>query len=448
MHLLFVKFHLIVFEIVSTVLLCGIFIALFYYSVIFKLKSAMKDENASDIIYLNFSANFSPGVWADVKIELYSNSTNKFLPKNYQNCCILYSKENYQFKNKTKDEIVEIINGSNPTNIFLFENGDIASNFKHRLLNLKTECSSFNLTLFILISLFLIFLKITLLLDSIIRLKKIKSSKSNGKNEVYTNLLAQLHPEEYSIQALQNDKTNLYYNPVLSFLNPINVYYYILFHLTIVIIMPLIFPNLIEYKVNTYFGFLSNLPFSIYYSRSLFGLERLKNNKEVNLTNLMVLDNDGGEKLFLMHEPLNLSNYTPTNINPYMVNLLVMCSSIWLAQLFKPFNNNQAVKISDVDLKKGKLKKALKIISIVGVLLIWAAFIVYGLIYQMDSIYLYHRLLFNNVQRLADLKIPIYILVFYYHIFFYVIMCIYTYQVYSKNKKYEGDQKVEYNWFS
>ena len=66
----------------------------------------------------------------------------------------------------------------------------------------------------------------------------------------------------------------------------------------------------------------------------------------------------------------------------------------------------------------------------------------------MDSIYLYHRLLFNNVQRLADLKIPIYILVFYYHIFFYVIMCIYTYQVYSKNKKYEGDQKVEYNWFS
>ena len=96
--------------------------------------------------------------------------------------------------------------------------------------------STFNLTLFTLISLFLIFLKITLSKDTYYRLKKIKSSKSDGKNEIYTNLLNQMHPKEYALNSIKDEKKNLYYNPVLSFLNPINCYYYIFFHLTIVVI--------------------------------------------------------------------------------------------------------------------------------------------------------------------------------------------------------------------
>ena len=106
------------------------------------------------------------------------------------------------------------------------------------------------------------------------------------------------------------------------------------------------------------------------------------------------------------------------------------------------------MKIVEVDLKKSKLKKFMKIFAIIAVFAVWGYFIIRGLVLQLDIYYLFHRLLFNNFKRILDVKILIYIILFYYHIYFYVIMGIYTYQTYSKNKKYEGNQKIIYNWFS
>ena len=447
MHLLFVKLHLIIFEIVSLALLCCIFGALFYYSVIFKNMNAMQDENSMEIMNIIFAANFSKGVFGDVDLKIYSLDAK--VNQETKNASIIYSKSYYEDCKGDKNKIINQITDQQPNNIFLFETEALAKNFKHHLLNLKTEASAFNLTLFALISLFLIFMKITLLKDSISRLRKIKSSKSDGKNEVYTNLLAQIHPEEYALSPGKEEQKNLYYNPVLSFLNPINVYYYIIFNLTIVIIIPLIFPDYIEYYVVSYIGFMSNMINSVYYGRSLFGVDRLKNGGKVDLSNLIVPENPKGQKkLFMIHDYLNLNDYVPTNINPYMVNLLIMCGSIWLSQLFHPFNSQTSVKIVDVDLKKGKLKKYMKIAAIIAVFGIWGYFIVYGLIYELDILYLYHRLLLNNFQRIFDVKIPLLIALFYYHIVFYVIMGIYTYQTYAKNKKYEGTQRIEYSWFS
>ena len=124
-----------------------------------------------------------------------------------------------------------------------------------------------------------------------------------------------------------------------------------------------------------------------------------------------------------------------------------MCGSIWLAQLFHPFDTQGTVKIVDVDLKKGKLKKYMKVFAIIAVFGIWGYFIIKGLIYEFDLYYLFHRLLFNNFERILDVKILIFIILFYYHIVFYVIMLIYTYQTYSKNKRYEGNQRIIYTWF-
>ena len=448
MHLLFVKLHLIVFEFVSFILLCCIFGALFYYSVIFKNMNAMQDENNIEVLEVCFAANYSKGVFADVDIKIYEINSAE-VEQETQNAWILYSKSYYRDCKGDSKKIIETMTNALPNNIFFFENKDLAENFKHRLLNLKTESSTFNLTLFALISLFLIFIKITLLKDSIIRLRKIKSSKSDGKNEVHTNLLAQIHPEEYSLASGKEEPKNLYYNPVLSFLNPINVYYYVIFNLTIVIIIPLIFPNYIEYYIVSYIGFMSNMVNSVYYGRSLFGNDLLRRNENVKLFNLIVPEKtEGQKKLFMIHKYLDLNVYEPTNLNPYMVNLLIMCGSIWLSQLFHPFNSQTSVKIVDVDLKKGKLKKYMKIASIIAVFGIWVFFIIYGLIYEIDIIYLYHRLLFNNFKRIFDLKIPMLLGLFYYHIYFYVIMGIYTYQTYQRNKLYEENQKIEYNWFS
>ena len=449
MHLLFVKLHLIIFEIISFVLFCGVFTALFYYSVIYKNMKAMKDEDNIKPLDISFSAKYSKGVFSDIDLKLYEeNVTNS--TSNRTKACILYTKTYYDNCQGNTTQIIEEINKVNPYNIFLFENQTLAENFKHRLLNLKTESSTFNLTLFGLISLFLIFIKITLLKDSIIRLKKVKSSKSDGKNEVYTNLLAQIHPEEFALSLSgKEENKNLYYNPVLSFLNPINVYYYIIFNLTIVIIIPLIFPNYIEFYVVSYFGFMPNMYNSVYYGRSLFGTDRLTKNEDVDLFKLVVPANtEGQKKLFMIHDFLNLTTYVPTNVNPYMINLLIMCGSIWLSQLFHPFNSQTSVKIVDVDLKKGRLKKYMKIASIFSVLSIWVFFIVDGLIYQLDLLYLYLRLFFNNFQRIFDVKIPIFTFLFFYYIYFYVIMAIYTYQTYKKNKKYVGNQKIVYSWFS
>ena len=447
MHLLFIKLHLIIFEIISTILFLSIFGALFYYSIIYQTYSSMKDETNIEYLNISFSANYSKGVYSDVDIKLYPQNIEEIPTKNYLNATILYSKSTYE--GKSKKEIIQEISNENPYNIFLFEEPKIAENFKHRLLSLKTETSSFNLTLFALISLFLIFIKITLLKDSYFRLKKIKSSKSDGKNEIYTKLLEQIHPLSSSdLASLKADKKNLYYNPVLSFLNPINVYYYILFHLTIVIIIPLIFPNYIEYYISSYFGFMSNMYYSIYYSRSLFGNDILTNNENLDLSKFIIHRNITNEKkLFMVHDFLNLDDYVPTNVNPYMINLLIMCGSIWLAQLFHPFDTQGSVKIVDVDLKKGKLKKYIKIFAIVAVFGIWGYFFIRGLIYQFDLYYLFHRLLFNNFERILDMKILFYIFLFYYHIVFYVIMGIYTYQTHYKNKKYEGNQRIIYTWF-
>ena len=442
MHLLFIKLHLIIFEIISLILFLSIFGALFYYSIVYKNYPSMKEDN--NIAYLNvsFTANISKGVYSDVQIKLFPQDN---LNTQYSKATILYSKSYYQGKNE--DEIIKEISDNNPYNIFLFEEPKIAENFKHRLLSLRTETSSFNLTLFVLISLFLIFIKITLLKDSYFRLKKIKSSKSDGKNEVYTNLLAQIHPEEYEINLGKDDKKNLYYNPVLSFLNPINVYYYVIFHLTVVIIIPLIFPNYIEYYITSYFSFMPNMYYSVYYARSLFG-KGILTPDNINLDNFIIHRNiTNQKKLFISHDFLNLNDYVPTNVNPYMINLLIMCGSIWLAQLFHPFDTQGTVKIVDVDLKKGRLKKYMKIFAIVSVFGIWGYFIIRGLIYQFDLYYLFHRLLFNNFERIFDMKILIYIILFYYHIVFYAIMGLYTYQTFSKNKKYEGNQRIIYTWF-
>ena len=446
MHLLFIKLHLIIFEIISLILFLSIFGALFYYSIVYKNYPSMKQDY--NIAYLNvsFSSNYSKGVYSDVDVELFpQNNSNK----NYQKATILYSKSYYE--GKQINEIIKEISETNPYNIFLFEDQKIADNFKHRLLSLRTETSSFNMTLFALISLFLIFIKITLLKDSYFRLKKIKSSKSDGKNEIYTNLLAQIHPEEYALNnGGKDDKKNLYYNPVLSFLNPINVYYYIIFHLTVIIIIPLIFPNYIEYYITSYFGFMPNMYYSIYYSRSLFGNDILNpdENNKIDLDKFIIHRNISNQKkLFITHDFLNLNDYEPTNVNPYMVNLLIMCVSIWLAQLFHPFDSQGTVKIVDVDLKKGKMKKYMKIFAIVAVFGTWIYFIIRGLLYQFDMYYLFHRLVFNNFERIFDMKILIYIILFYYHIIFYVIMGIYTYQTHSKNKKYEGNLRIIYTWF-
>ena len=145
MHLLFIKIHLIIFEVISTLIFLFIFGALFYFSIIYKNFSAMKDEKNIKSLDISFSAKFSKGVFADVDVKIFPrNEIDKNQNDKYLNATILYNQANY--KGKSEKEIINEISSVNPYNIFLFEDSKIATNFKHRLLSLRTESSSFNLT--------------------------------------------------------------------------------------------------------------------------------------------------------------------------------------------------------------------------------------------------------------------------------------------------------------
>ncbi len=210
-------------------------------------------------------------------------------------------------------------------------------------------------------------MKISLCKDSLSRLREVNSASSNGKNEIYINLLKQLHPDENcELQKDNEPSINAYFNPVLSLLNPINVYYYIIFNLTVVLIIPSIFPNYTEYKISSYFGFISNLRYSVYYARSLFGLDYLTKSGHMSLDRFYVpktITEEYLKKRFIMYKPLDLTNFEPSNVNPYMKNLSVMCGLIWLSQLFHPFDKQNNVKIVEVEIEKTKVKKIVKIVA-------------------------------------------------------------------------------------
>lgn len=447
MRLSFVKIHLIIFEVVSSLLLAGIFIALFYYSIFYKSYAAFKEDaerdNEMEAIHIKFIASYSKGVFSDVDVKIYDPEDDTISGKD---AYIVVSNSYYDRKSHKK--IIKELSEETIHNIFLFQNETIAENFKHHIHNLRKEASTFNLTLFILISFYLIFLKITILKDNISKLKKMKSSKSDGKNEKISNLLAQIHPEEYALSQGREEQQNLYYNPILTFMNPINVYYYVIFNLTIVIIIPFIFPNYVEFYVSSYFSFMSNLSYSVYYRRALFGVDGLKKDFVDPDKMIVPVKADEQEKLFMVHDYLDLEEYSASNTNPYVMNLLIMCGSIWLSQLFHPFDSQTAVKIADVDLKHGKIKRYIKLGAIIAVFCVWGYFLVYGLLYQLDLFYLFNRLLFNNIKRILDIKVLGYILIFLYHIYFYSIMVFYTIQIHQKNKRYRGNQKVIYKWFA
>ena len=82
MHLLFIKLHLIIFEIISTILFLLIFGALFYYSIIYQTYSSMKDETNIEYLNISFSANYSKGVYSDVDIKLYAQNIEEIPSKN------------------------------------------------------------------------------------------------------------------------------------------------------------------------------------------------------------------------------------------------------------------------------------------------------------------------------------------------------------------------------
>ena len=462
MNLKFIKCNLIFFEIVSFIMTLYIFGNLFYYSVIFANKSILNfpDDYSYMILPINFSVQYKNNIFNDFIITLYSSKFNNY-SENYNynktnidnidedddneyepNGYIIYN--NYTFKDDDENEIISKINEKDPYNILIFENSTLAENFIDQIKNDSNTCDRFNLILYFIIIFFFIFMKITLFQYVFKLIRKIKTQKVNGTTTSAENLISQINEndEESSINT-NNKKKPIFINDVLSFLNPINSFYYLIFHLTIVVIIPIIYPDFVEYKINNYYyGIVPNLFSSVYYYRSDYGKDDFENT--IDLDNFIITYDNKKKKSFLSHKSLDFSSYSPKNLNPYMINLIVMISSIWISQIFRPFDLDKNVQIKEINVKVNKFTYFFKIYFIPYSLFgLWLFGLGYGMYYLLDYIYLFHRYLFFNKKKLFDYQISGFLILFYYHIYFYALSFYYVIETLYKNNKSKNEIEME-----
>ncbi len=436
MYLTFIKIHLMVFEFISLIMSVIAVIGLIYYSFIFKRFSGLKEQGAN-ILKIKFNASIEQTIFSDVKITISSYKNDN---DNETEAYIIYSKE---LEEKNETDLIQKINNEYPSNIFLFNSNRTAELFLHHLQSIKLNANLLNSTVLLLILFFLIFIKITLMKITLKQIKSVKTSKigGKGKDTLADNILAELNQPELS------EQKQIFFNPTLSFLNPIMVYYYFIFHLTVILILPLIIPNFLAYKVSTYFGFNPNLFYSIYYHRSNIGQINIHN---LNYTKLKTFESPSEDSfLFLFHPSLNLAyEENKGSSNPYVINLCFMCCCIWISQYFKPFDQGRNVKIEDRNITKSNKKKMLNYLVTCSLFIVWIFFLIWGVLHTFDYLYLFHKLLFYNFKKVADLRISICICLFYIHIYFYVIMIMHTIEFKNKNKNYKGPLLKDFSFLS
>ena len=426
MYLRFIKIHLIIFEIISLAMSIVAIIGLVYFSFFFKNYNGLK-ENGAKIYDISFNTSIKETTFGDISINLYLPNTT-----NCTNAYIILNKNfSEEFSNSEKSNLIKKINEADPFNIFLFDTVNTARLFINHLQTIKRIANTLNQTIIILILFFLLFLKITLMKISYKNITSTTTSKigGKGKNTLIDNIISEINTSN-SLEQKQ-----VFFNPTLSFINPIMIYYYVIFHLTSIIILPIIIPSFINYQVKTYFGFTTNLFYSIYYYRSNYGKFNNFNNSNCITYNKTVNNNF----YFFNHKSLDLVTEENEGIsNPYVPNLCFMCCTIWISQYFKPFDQGRNVKIEEKNVTKTNKKKMINFLVTCSLFIVWLLFFIWGVINTFDYLLCFHKLVFYKFKKIFDLRISIVIFLFYYHIYFYVIMIMHTIEFRNKNKNYHG----------
>ena len=440
MNLLFVKINFIIFEIVSLVLTFIVLFGLMYYTMLFKRKSAMKQENQK-IIQVSYEINITSNLYTDVDFKIKEYGGEK------DNGYIIYDKTYYA--NMTKKEIIEKINSTDPNNIFIFNSKRAANTFLIGLKNLSASSNDFfNTAILFVVNLFFIFMKITLIRISIKQIKEIKSNKKDP-NKV-DDIFSQLSTSPSMDHILPPDETNslgdsliqhsininkekpiqkqVTYNPVLTLLNPKNFFNFCIFHISTIVIIPILYPNLTDYDFGGYFGFRKNLFHSVYFGRTNIGQKSFYSFSEIEYKPEPFNNN-----YFILHRPMSIVSFYIPKFNPYLVNLGFLVCAVWVAQSFKPFDQTQ-ITFSE-RIKVSKFKKVMNYVIPCIIFSIWGAFLVWGLFNIGEFLYLFHFEVFHSIRKLFDIKISFIIGCFYFHVYFYILMAFYTLQVKYKNRK-------------
>ena len=470
MNLTFIKINFILFEIVSFVLTAFSLIGLFYFSLVFPRMKGLKPENQK-LLTIYFNVTYNPGVLADIDIDIIpelpeDDIDNPESKRSYTQGVIAYNQNNFD-EDLTKSQIVAKINSMLHDNIHIFSSNITAQQYLTNIRNIINDSNSiYSPAIICVVISFCFFMKVTLIRTSIQQIRGIKSNKKkmnkvdniieqlalhssmplypsiieSETNSTYVNDNVELMIETKSQgiekifhketqNALSKDKP--IYNPILSLLNPKNLFNLFFFELTCVIILPLIFPRYTDVHILNFYGFRSNMFSSVYYYRSRFGQADFD---ESSFRNDLVFTNDTvvNNNYFWIHQPMKLTNYEGPDMNPYLFNLMFLCCVVWMSKFFRPFDKLQ--KKVEANIKKSKIKTIMKYVIPIAIFVMWGVFFVLGFINMMEYMYLFHRQIVFSFQKIFDVKITLFIASFYFHIYFYVIMLLYTCHIIIRNK--------------
>lgn len=433
MNLTFIKVNLIIFEIVAISTTILSLFGLSYYTFFYQMRSGIKHRKMAKVAHVSYYVKEQKNVFSNVAITLNKPSNNY---NSDNDGYILYNKN----QDATEEKIIEQINAMNPYNIFLFKNKQTANQFKSYLENIVGKSSNAINTILLLLSiLFFTFVKIGLAKTSWKQIKEIKSNKQevSQSDDILDDLSLDI-AEKGLLLGKGGKKKTFYYNPVLSLLNPKNIFNYIVFQLTVIIILPILYPTFSDLKINVYYGFRPNMFNSVYYSRSYFGQRDFQPNANPTFV-VNGIQNITGLYNFTSHERIEDAINSHASFNPYFTNLAFLAISVWVAQYFKPFDTGKMVIRDRLKMTKWKIFKKIFVIAVL--FSAWGFLFGIGLLNAGDYIFLFHCLVFMDVRKLLDPKITVTICVFYYHIFFYALMIIYTIQMKIKNRNFENSKK-------
>ena len=465
MNLTFIKINLILFEIVSCVLTTFSLVGLFYFSLVFPRLKGLQPENQK-LLTIYFNVTYNPGVLADIDIHILDEIENPENNKTYTQGVIAYNKNNFD-TSLNSSQIVAEINSMNHDNIHIFNNNITAQQYLTYIRNIMNDSNNiYGPAIICVVIFFCFFMKITLIRTSIQQIRGIKSNKKkmnkvdniieqlslhsdmpllpsstdSETNSTYINDNIELMIESKSQdneKSLHKDNQNAsskdkpIYNPILSLLNPKNLFNLIFFELTCVMILPLIFPKYTDLHIIKFYGFRTNMFSSVYYYRSRFGQENFNAD---SFSNGLIFTNETYENknYFWIHQPMKLTNYEGPDMNPYLFNLMFLCCVVWLSKIFRPFDKLQ--KKVEANIKKSMMKKLSKYFVPAAIIVMWGVFFIIGFINMMEYMYLFHRQVVFSIQKIFEVKIFLFIGSFYFHIYFYGIMALYTCHIIIRNK--------------
>jgi hypothetical protein len=387
------KFNIYLNEIVSILITCYILGLLLYYSLISRFFSGMELKNYM-LVEISFNLIFKSEIFSDVSIILKSlefkniNSTQSLSFLSTKDRGLLLLNKMY-FKMMSSDEIMDYLNMHEITKeCFIFNEKKSISRALKLVNQILTYNSDFwNVVVFLLISLFFFFIKFNMT----------KSCLSTVKEN--------------------EDKLNLR--------RPKFIYYYIVFHLSTLFILPLFYKTYNDIKTSECLGFSDNYFNSYFHDRSFISKSQ-ENNYDLYAKTYRDFTVEK-RNMFLIHSPNMLSSDVASY--SYVYNILFICIMVWMSNIF--YNSIFTKKNVSLPVEE---KSLVKIITTTSLFLIWGFFIIYGLIDFIDITSLYHRLVFYNFMKIIDPLIFSHIFVTYWNIYFFIYL-IWVNLIYRRKKR-------------